>query len=160
MQKIYPRTTPASFEVPENSNAKPVTQAKDALREFARQDAAQGLEPGNATQVVQDVNSLIQRVAGVSLSSLQNVISDLQQLHDFLHNEGERIQREISDYLQLSQTAMGSTKMITDNIVLWKETATARTREKPAATERADFVAPAPPPSPSPTAANLFIPLK
>jgi hypothetical protein len=79
-------------------------------------------------------------------------------LHDFLHNEGERIQREISDYLQLSQTAMGSTKMITDNIVLWKETATARTREKRAATERADFVAPAP--SPSPTAANLFIPLK
>jgi hypothetical protein len=160
MQKIYPRTNPASFEAPENSNAKPVTQVKDALREFARQDAAQGLEPGNTTQVVQDVNSLIQRVAGVSLSSLQNVISDLQQLHDFLHNEGERIQREISDYLQLSQTAMGSTKMITDNIVLWKETATARTLEKPAATERANFVAPAPPPSPSPTAANLFIPLK
>ena len=55
MQKIYPRTNPASFEAPENSNAKPVTQVKDALREFARQDAAQGLKPGNTTQVVQDV---------------------------------------------------------------------------------------------------------
>ena len=52
------------------------------------------------------------------------MITDLQQLHDFLRNEGERIQREISNYLQLNQTAMGSTKMIADNIVLWKETAT------------------------------------
>jgi esterase/lipase superfamily enzyme len=164
MQKIYPRTNQAPFEVSENSNAKPVTRVEDALREFARQDAAQGPEPEKTTQVVPDVNSLIQRAAGVSLTSLQNVISDLQQLHDFLHNEAERIQREISDYLQLSQTAMGSTKMIADNIVLWKETAhsTAGTREKRnAATEGADFVAPAPPPLRSPTAAkDPFIPMK
>jgi hypothetical protein len=164
MQKVYPRTNPAPFEASDNSTAKPVTRVEDALREFSRQDASQGLEPENTSQVVPDVNSLIQRVAGVSLSPLENVISDLQQLHDFLHNEGERIQREISDYLQLSQTAMGSTKMIADNIVLWKETAhsTAHTREKrSAATERADFVAPAPLPSPSPTATkDLFIPPK
>jgi hypothetical protein len=164
MQKIYPRTNPAPFDASENSNSKPVTRVEDALREFAHQDAAQGLEPENTTQAVPDVNSLIQRAAGVSLSPLQNVISDLQQLHDFLHNEGERIQREISDYLQLSQTAMGSTKMIADNIVLWKQTAhsTARTCEKrSAATERADFVAPAPLPSRSPTAAqDPLIPLK
>ena len=133
MQKMYPRTNIAPFEVSENSNVIPVPQIEEALREFVRQDAAHmRQEPENTTQVVPDVNSLIQRVAGVSLSPLQNVISDLQQLHDFLQNEGERIQREISDYLQLSQTAMGSTKIIADNIVPWKETAhsTARTREK------------------------------
>jgi hypothetical protein len=164
MQKIYPRTNPVPFEASQNSNAKPITRVEDALREFSRQDAAQDLEPENTTQLVPDVNSLIQRVAGVSLSPLQNVISDLQQLHDFLHNEGERIRRDISDYLQLSETAMGSTKVIADNIVIWKETAhsATRTREKrSAATEPADFVAPAPPPLPSPTAAkDLFIPPK
>jgi hypothetical protein len=164
MQKIYPRTNPVPFEASQNPNAKPITQVEDALREFSRQNAAQDLEPENTTQLVPDVNSLIQRVAGVSLSPLQNVISDLQQLHDFLHNEGERIRRDISDYLQLSETAMGSTKVIADNILIWKETAhsATRTREKrSAATEPADFVAPAPSPLPSPTAAkDLFIPPK
>jgi hypothetical protein len=164
MQKIYPRTNPVPFEASQNSNAKPVTRVEDALREFSRQDAAQGLEPENTTQVVPDVNLLVQRVAGVSLSPLQNVISDLQQLHDFLHNEGERIRRDISDYLKLSETAMGSTKVIADNIVLWKETAhsTTRTREtRSAATEPADFVAPAPTLLPSSTAAkDLFVPPK
>ena len=64
---------------------------------------------------------------------------------------------EISDYLQLSQTAMGSTKMITDNIVLWKETATAPLVKNP---RQLNGLISWPRASPSPTAANLFIPLK
>jgi hypothetical protein len=91
MQKMYPRTNSAPFEVPEKSNAKPVPQIEEALREIASQNAAHlRHEPE---------------------------ISDLQ-LHDFLHSESERIQQEIADYLQLSQTAMGSTKIIANNIVL------------------------------------------
>src|ERR1700730_4840159 len=43
MQKIYPRTNPVPFEASQNSNAKPITRVEDALREFSRQDAAQGL---------------------------------------------------------------------------------------------------------------------
>ena len=151
MQKMYPRTNIAPFQVSEDSNAKPVPQIEDALREFALQNAAHiRHEPENTSQVVE-------RVAGVSLSQLQNVISDLQQLHDFLHNEGERIQREISDYLQLSQTAMGSTKMIADNIVQWKKAAHSTAR----APERGDFAGSALPPPPSSTATeDAFIPPK
>jgi hypothetical protein len=164
MQKIYSRTNPAPFDASGHSTTKSVIRVEDALRESAHQDAAQGLKPANTTQVVLDANLPIQQVAGVSLSPLQNVILDLQQLHDFLHNEGERIQREISDYLQLSRTAMGSTKLIADNIVFWKETthSTARTPEKrSAATERTDFVASTPLPSPSsPAPKDLFIPPK
>jgi hypothetical protein len=162
MQKIYPRTNPAPFGASENSNVIPAPQIEEALHNTVRQnDGHIRHEPENNSQFVTDVNSLVQRVAGVSLDQLDDVIVDLRQLRDFLHSEGERIQSEISGYLQLSQTAMGSTKMIADNIVLWKETAhsTARTREKrSAATERADIVAPAPLPLPSPTAAkDLFI---
>jgi hypothetical protein len=131
VQKIYPRTNPAPLEASENANVKPLDG--EGLREFLRQDAAmrrapesatQGVlrrEPESATQVVTDVNSLVQRVAGVSLTQLQNVIFDLQDLNDFLHSEGERIQGEISNYLQLSQTAMGMTKIIADNVAHWKE---------------------------------------
>ena len=169
MQKIYPRTNMAPFEASENSNAIPVPQIEEALREFVRQDAAAfapagkrnpgriAREPESSTQVVTDVNSLVQRVAGVSLDQLDDAIVDLRQLRDFLHSEGERIQREISGYLQLNHIAIGSTKSIVDNIVQWKKAAHSTAR----APERGDFVGSALPPPPSSTAAkDVFIPPK
>ena len=165
MQKVYPRTNPTTFGASENSNGIPAPQIEEAIRESVRQNAAHiRREPEDTGQVVTDVNSLIQRVAGVSLDQLDDAIVDLRQLREFLRSEGERIQSEISGYLRLSQTAMSSTKIITDNIVFWKETThnTARTPEKrSAATERTDFVASTPLPSPSPPAPkDLFIPPK
>ena len=44
-------------------------------------------------------------------------------LRDLLHAEGQRVQREISGYAQLSQAAMKSTRMISDNVAQWKRTA-------------------------------------
>ena len=64
---------------------------------------------------------------GVSLDQLDDVIVDLRQLRDFLHSEGERIQSEISGYLQLNHIAIGSTKIIVDNIVQWKKVAQSST---------------------------------
>jgi hypothetical protein len=156
MQKMYPRTTPASFGALENSNVIP----EEALRESVRQNAAHiRHEPENTSQVVTDVNSLVQRVADVSLDQLDDVIVDLRQLRDFLHSEGERIQREISGYLQLNHIAIGSTKSIADNIVQWKRAAHSTAR----APERGDFVGSSalPPPPPSSAAAkDVFIPPK
>jgi hypothetical protein len=134
MQKIYPRTNLAPLEASEKVDAKPFPQIDEALREFARQDAPHRdpesepqvelrREPENPTQSVADVNLLVQRVAGVSLGQLDDAIVELGQLRDFLHSEGERIQREISGYLQLNQIAIGSTKGIVDQIVHWKEAA-------------------------------------
>ena len=40
-----------------------------------------------------------------------------------LHAEGQRVQREIAGYAQLSQAAMKSTRMIADNVSQWKRTA-------------------------------------
>jgi hypothetical protein len=164
MQKSYPRTNPTPFGASENSNVIPAPQIEEALRESVRQNAASiRREPENAGQAVTDINSLIQRVAGVSLNQLDDAIVDLRELRDFLHSEGERIQRELSGYLQLSQTAMGSTKIIADNTVLWKETVhgAARSLEKRSAATERGAVAPAPLTPPSQTAAkDLFIPPK
>jgi hypothetical protein len=156
MQKTYPRTNPAPFGASENSNVIPAPQIEEALRESVRQDAAHiSHEPENTSQVVTDVNSLVQRVADVSLDQLDDVIVDLRNLRDFLHSEGERIQREISGYLQLNHIAIGSTKSIVDNIVQWKKAAHSTAR----APERGDFVGSALPPPPSSTAAkDAFIP--
>ena len=59
-----------------------------------------------AAEVATNINSLVQRVAGASLREMQNVIWELESLRDFLQSEGERVQREISSYAQLTQAAM------------------------------------------------------
>jgi hypothetical protein len=158
MQKIYPRTNPAPFGASENSNVIPAPQIEEALRESVRQnDGHIRHEPENNSQFVTDVNSLVQRVADVSLDQLDDAIVDLRQLRDSLHSEGERIQREISGYLQLNHIAIGSTKSIVENIVQWKKAAHSTAR----APERGDFVGSTLPPPPSSTAAkDAFIPPK
>jgi hypothetical protein len=72
---------------------------------------------------VNNVNSLIQRVAGTSIAEIENLISELESLRELLHAEGQRVQREISGYAQLSQAAMKSTRMIADNVTQWKSAA-------------------------------------
>ena len=158
MQKMYPRTNPAPLEASENSNVMPAQQIEEALRESVRQNAAHiRHEPENTSQVVTDVNLFVQRVAGVSLDQLDDAIVDLRQLRDFLLSEGERIQREISGYLQLNHLAIDSTKSIVDNIVQWKKAAPSTSR----ASERSNFVGPTIPPPPSSTVAkDVFVPPK
>jgi hypothetical protein len=82
------------------SSCKAVSESVDRERQSLSQIATQT-----------DFNSLISRVSGVSLVPLQSVISDLQQLHDFLHAEGEKLRQDMSQSLHLSQTAMGSAKI-------------------------------------------------
>jgi hypothetical protein len=151
MQKTYPRTNPAPVGASENSNVIPAPQIEEAIRESVRQNAAHNRhEPENTSQVGTDVNSLVQRVADVSLDQLDDAIVDLRQLRDFLHSEGERIHREISGYLQLNHTSIGATRSIVDNIAQWKKAAHSTAR----APERGDFVDSRVPLAPSSTGAK------
>ena len=83
-------------------------------------EVATALEP--SAEAVNNVNSLIQRVAGTSLSEIEILVSELESLRDLLHAEGQRVQREISGFAQLSAAAMKSTRMIADNVAQWKGT--------------------------------------
>jgi hypothetical protein len=137
MQQMYPRTNP-------------VTQLEEALRNSVRQNA---IDIRHESENTTDVNSLVQRVAGVSLDQLDDVIIELQQLRDFLHSEGERIRREISGYLQLNHIAIDSTKSIVENIVQLKTATHKITR----AGEASDFVASEISPPPSAAAKDVVI---
>ncbi len=118
---------------PEDANLAAVTEVEAGIREFVRNDiaylrrpAALAVESGSdasAEATVTNVNSLIQRVAGTSLSEIENLIGELESLRELLHAEGQRVQREISGYAQLSQAAMKSTRMIADNVAQWKRAA-------------------------------------
>ena len=116
-------------------NLAAVSEVEAGIRDFVRNDVAYlrrpapssadtatALEP-SAEATVNNVNSLIQRVAGTSLAEIENLISELESLRDLLHAEGQRVQREISGYAQLSQAAMKSTRMIADNVTQWKRAA-------------------------------------
>jgi hypothetical protein len=122
----------------EDPNLAAVSEVEAGIRDFVRNDVAYlrrpavgltsssaetpALEPSTEA-TVNSVNSLIQRVAGTSLSEIENLISELESLRDLLHAEGQRVQREISGYAQLSQAAMKSTRMIADNVTQWKRAA-------------------------------------
>jgi hypothetical protein len=110
------------------------SEVEDGIREFVRNDIAYLRRPpipspdtvpmdSNAEATVNNVNSLIQRVAGTSLAEIEKLISELESLRDLLHAEGQRVQREISGYAQLSHAAMKSTRMIADNVTQWKRAA-------------------------------------
>jgi hypothetical protein len=115
-----------------------VSEVEAGIRDFVRNDIAYlrrpavaspetappapALEPSSEA-TVNSVNSLIQRVAGTSLAEIEKLISELESLRDLLHAEGQRVQREISGYAQLSQAAMKSTRMIADNVAQWKRAA-------------------------------------
>src|SRR5947209_9356303 len=117
-----------------DSNLAAVSEVEAGIRDFVRNDIAYlrrpavaspetaPLEP-NTEATVNNVNSLIQRVAGTSLAEIEKLISELESLRDLLHAEGQRVQREISGYAQLSQAAMKSTRMISDNVTQWKRAA-------------------------------------
>ena len=103
------------------------------IRDFVRNDVAYlrrptpsiaGAEPvlQPGSEPVNNINSLIQRVAGTSLTEIENLINELENLRELLHTEGQRVLREISGYAQLSQAAMKSTRMIADNVNQWKRT--------------------------------------
>src|SRR6201999_75116 len=112
-----------------------VSDVEEGIRELVRNDIAYlrrpvaavsapeaTLDPG-AEATVNNVNSLIHRVAGTSVSEIDKLISELEALREMLHAEGQRVQREISGYAQLSQAAMKSTRMIADNVQQWKRAA-------------------------------------
>jgi hypothetical protein len=117
-----------------DENGAAVSDVEEGIRDFVRNDIAYLRRPpipspetapidSNAEATANNVNSLIQRVAGTSLAEIEKLIAELESLRDLLHAEGQRVQREISGYAQLSHAAMKSTRMIADNVTQWKRAA-------------------------------------
>ena len=69
---------------------------------------------------VGQVNSVIDRVSGASVKEIEKLITELENLRNFVQTEGQRVQREISDYAQMSQSAMSSTKIMVESVAKWK----------------------------------------
>jgi hypothetical protein len=111
----------------ENGHAAAANEFEGEIREFIRRDVAPWRKrPADldapADNVSNNVNNLVQRVAGASMTEIDNVILELQNVREILRKEGERVQREISGYANLSQAAMASMKIIAESMVQWRAT--------------------------------------
>jgi hypothetical protein len=52
---------------------------------------------------------------------MKSVIQELQRLHDFMKDEGERLEHEIAEYARLSKSTTSSTRLIADSMLHWKK---------------------------------------
>jgi len=92
------------------------------IREFVRRDVAAPRQSPEADSevVAKGISTLLQRVAGSSVAEIDPLMSELHNLRELLRIEGARVQREITEYARLSQSAMQSTKIISESLVKWK----------------------------------------
>jgi hypothetical protein len=66
---------------------------------------------------------MLARMTSNSVDELEGLVSELQEVREFLKSEGERVQREIMNYTQLNRNALTAIKIITETIGPWKNTA-------------------------------------
>lgn len=95
------------------------------IREFIRRDVQHLRRPHPqqseaSEQAVNGIHSLLDRVSGSSVTEIDSLIADLSNVREFLKSEGERVQREIASYAQLSTVAMTSVKIIAESMGQWK----------------------------------------
>jgi hypothetical protein len=92
------------------------------------------MEPGNESHLVHvdapstpktetdaDIAPLIQKVGATSIAEIEKLMGDLQEVKNFLQSEGERIQRETARYMNLTQMASASVKIIFNTVSGWRE---------------------------------------
>jgi len=107
-----------------------VEQVEGEIRAFVRRDVSSFRRPRSETgdAGVDNISSVIERVSGASVAEIDRVIAELTRVREMLRSEGERVQREIAGYANLSQAAMTSMKIIAESVTTWKS-------QKPQATE-------------------------
>jgi hypothetical protein len=67
-----------------------------------------------------NLNSLIQRAAGDSSGEIDNLIMQLQDMRDYLHDEADRIRSEISRYVQVSQAVREHAESLSERLGDWR----------------------------------------
>jgi hypothetical protein len=104
------------------------SEVEGEIREFVRRDGSTlRRAPDSDSEIVaNNISTLLQRVAGTSVQEIDRLITELQTLRELLQSEGVRVQREIIEYANLSQSAMQSTKIIAESLGSWKSSSVIR----------------------------------
>jgi hypothetical protein len=98
------------------------TDCEGEIHEFVRRDVVVGRQPNNDPQLeASNINSVLQRATANSVQEIDKLITELQVLRDMLDSEAARVQREIVQYSNLTQSALQSTKTIAESLEQWRK---------------------------------------
>ena len=78
--------------------------------------AARESENGNEEMSPTDLNKSLRRLSETSTREIENLVGELQTLRRKLQTDGNRIQRDIEQYAELSQQVMRITTIISDSV--------------------------------------------
>jgi hypothetical protein len=71
------------------------------------------------TETGTEIAPLIQQIGETSIAEIDRLIAELQEAKSYLQSEGERIEREMVRYTNLTQMASFTAKIIFDAILQW-----------------------------------------
>jgi hypothetical protein len=80
--------------------------------EVARDQA----ERGDVLTSPEELAALLRRLSDAPIREIESLINQLQKLRTQLQNAGNRIQRDIAEYTELSQQTMQLTSIISDSV--------------------------------------------
>jgi hypothetical protein len=82
--------------------------------------------PAQIDDDTERTKSSLARLTSNSIDRLERLMSEIQEMREFLKSEGERVQREVVNYAQLNQNvASTATKIKAETVGAWKSTALA-----------------------------------
>lgn len=73
-------------------------------------------ESSNGGMSGEHLGNLLRQLSRISLSEIDSLISELQTLRRKLQADGDRIERDIASYAELSQQVMQLTTIISDSV--------------------------------------------
>jgi hypothetical protein len=73
-------------------------------------------ERGDGETSAENLGNVLRQVSKTSMGEIDNLISELQTLRKKLQTDGDRIQRDIAEYAELSQQVMQLTTIISDSV--------------------------------------------
>src|SRR5262249_10120263 len=110
----------------ENRNGHVLPEIEDEFRELVSRRGIRSsgvrAESGNGNAAINDLTSLAQSISGSAVLEIDKLIAQLQDVFDHLVNEGQRVQRAITEYAQMSQATTKSMKLIAENLAQWRQT--------------------------------------
>ncbi len=89
------------------------------IRESLRRGSALKLSAAIDNPVItqpgtKDLSVWLEDISGTSISDIDRLISELQQVRSILQSESDRVRSEIIRYSGLSQSAMATMRMVSD----------------------------------------------
>jgi cell fate (sporulation/competence/biofilm development) regulator YlbF (YheA/YmcA/DUF963 family) len=104
------------------SSVKPIDKSPEMevegnIRELVRRDSTAFRHAESDSEMsANNLNSLLRRVSATSTREIDELIGELQTLREKLQADGNRVQRDIAEYAELSQSVMQVTKIISESV--------------------------------------------